>query len=249
MVNPIGSMEGLEAEAAEHAASLKSEWRRGVRAAMPIAMGYFPIAVTFGLLAKSSGLGFGISILMSLFVYSGASQFLTVGMLAAGTPFIAVVAANLILNLRHVVMSTSLARRYRLEKRLPAAIVSFGITDETFVVASNEKSPFVSTGFLFGLNATAYASWAAGTAAGAVFTAWIPEDLAASMGVALYAMFIALLVPSMKKSRNVTAVAITGAALSWVFSLPLGPGWSIVPATLLAALFGMILDRRKGNGA
>jgi 4-azaleucine resistance transporter AzlC len=180
-------------------------------------------------------------------IYSGASQFLTVGLVTAGAPLISILVTNLVLNLRHVVLSTSLARRYRLDKRLPAAVVSFGITDETFVVASNEKSARVSTGFLLGLNATAYLSWIAGTVAGAIFAGWIPADWASSLGVALYAMFIALLVPAMAKSAQVSAVAVVAALLSWALHDVLGSGWSVVAATLLAALVGTILDRKRVN--
>jgi len=224
-----------------------SELERGVRAGIPIALGYIPLAITFGVLARASGLGVGIAAMMSVVIYSGASQFLTVGLVTAGAPPISILVTNLVLNLRHVILSTSLARRYPLNKRLPAAVVSFGITDETFVVASNEKSARLSTGFLLGLNATAYLSWIAGTMAGAIFAGWIPADWSSSLGVALYAMFIALLVPDMTKSAQVSAVAVVAALLSWALHDVLGSGWSVVAATLLAALVGTMLDRKRVN--
>jgi 4-azaleucine resistance transporter AzlC len=222
-----------------------TELLRGVRAGLPVAVGYLPMAMAFGVLATQTGLSFVQAAAMSLFVYAGASQFASLGLLAGGASALAIILATLVLNFRHFLMSVALSRRIPLEGRpgrahraVPLAL-GFGITDETFVVASLSES--LTPSFFLGLALTAYLAWLSGTLIGAGFSSLIPAVIARGMGVALYAMFIAILIPGVKKSWINGLVAIAGASLAWgaSFAVPgLPSGWRIVIAILVASAIG-----------
>jgi 4-azaleucine resistance transporter AzlC len=214
-----------------------AEVMRGVRAGVPVAVGYVPMAVAFGVLATQTGLSFFQAGAMSFFVYAGASQFASLGLLAGGASALAIVLATLVLNFRHFLMSISLSRRLS----LPFAL-GFGITDETFVVASLED--LLTIRFFLGLIVTVYLAWLSGTLIGAGFSSLIPAVIARGMGVALYAMFIAILIPGVIKSWVNGLVAVAGGVLAWGASvaLPALPsGWRIVIAILAASAIGALI--------
>ncbi len=219
----------------------------GAAAGVPVAVGYLPIAVTFGLLAKSSGVPDYITIMMSFFIFAGASQFVGVNLLALGAAHWEIVFTTFIINLRHFLMTASLTRRVEegtAKKWL--ALLSFGVTDETFTVASLRRERELSPAFLLGLNLIAFSAWNAGTWAGIFLGSGLPEAIQTSMGIALYAMFIGLLVPSMKKSRPVLVISLLAVGIhSFLQWFPLfeglSAGWGIIITTILAAAAGAVI--------
>ena len=236
------------------------EVMRGIRAGLPVAVGYVPMAMAFGVLATQTGLGFFQAGAMSMFVYAGASQFAALGLLAGGASALAIVLATLVLNFRHFLMSVALSRRLPLRQgtdhraRLLPLMLGFGITDETFVVASLEER--LTVRYFAGLIVTVYLAWLSGTLIGAGFSSLIPPVISRGMGVALYAMFIAILVPGVKKAWVNGLVAVAGGVLAWGASraLPsLPPGWRIVIAILVASAIGAMIgggdDGAVGAGA
>jgi 4-azaleucine resistance transporter AzlC len=236
-----------------HVPSHQPSFIQGVKAALPIAVGYIPIAVTFGLLAKEAGVPNSASILMSLLVYAGASQFVGVHLLALGTSHWEIVFTTFILNLRHFLMSASICQR--MDDETPKkwrALLAFGLTDETFSVASMQQESRLSSRFLFGLNLTAFGAWNLGTWAGLFLASGLPPSIQASMGIALYAMFLALLIPSLRRSREVCAVTgfavVVQSILHW-FPLFRGvsDGWGIMIATILSACAGALMFPKKGE--
>ncbi len=225
---------------------------RGIRAGIPIAVGYVPMAMAFGVLARQAGLGFFQAGAMSLFVYAGASQFASLGLLAGGASALAIVLATLVLNFRHFLMSISLSRRlpaltaHGARRVLSLVGLGFGITDETFVVASLDAA--LTPAYFAGLALTAYLAWLSGTLIGAGFSSLIPAVIAKGMGVALYAMFIAILLPGVKKSWINGVVALAGGAIAWGSSLlipRLPSGWRIVIAILAASFIGALLGEDR----
>jgi 4-azaleucine resistance transporter AzlC len=231
---------------------VKEQMMRGIRAGVPVAVGYVPMAMAFGVLARQTGLDIVQAGAMSLFVYAGASQFASLGLLAGGASALAIVLATLVLNFRHFLMSVSLSRRLPVLKSNGARrIVSllglgFGITDETFVVASLDAE--LAPAYFAGLALTAYLAWLSGTLIGAGFSSLIPPIIARGMGVALYAMFIAILLPAVKKSWINGVVAVAGGLIAWGSSLVvpgLPSGWRIVLAILAASLLGAALGEGK----
>lgn len=221
---------------------------QGIYAGLPVAIGYVPIAIAYGALGVASGLTWWHTVLMSLLVFAGAAQFMAVGMLAAGAGALQIIVATFVLNFRHLIMTLSLFDRLRsfsMPRRLAAAL---GITDETFavlVVRADAREHEPTPRFVAGTLLMAYLSWVLGSAVGAVFAAFIPANISSGMSVALYAMFIALLMPALRKSAWAAVTAVLAMVLCYGFNQFLAPGWSIVCATLLAAFVGPVQLLRK----
>lgn len=224
---------------------------KGLRAGLSIAIGYFPIALTFGLLAKTTGLSMWEATAMSIFVFAGAAQYISLTLISSGVDPILIVLNTFVVNIRHFLMTASLNEKMQPEKRWKKAIYAFGVTDETFSVLATRKEEKIRTAFAAGVILIAYGSWVAFTALGHVIGANLPEFLQAAMSIALYAMFVGLLVPSMKGNRKVIWLATFGAvihsALYW--SGLLSTGWAILVATLGSAILVEIIYTRKGRVA
>ncbi|GGE49796.1 hypothetical protein GCM10011391_30710 [Pullulanibacillus camelliae] len=219
---------------------------KGIKSGIPIAIGYVPIALTFGLIAKTTGLNLADTVGMSLFVYAGAAQFMALQMLAAGTTGVEIVLATFIINIRHFLMTASLSERLHEKSLLKRAFVAYGITDETFSVASLQKGEIKAL-YMAGLLLMAYGSWVVFSGLGFLIGAALPEVLKSSMSIALYAMFIGLIVPSLKKQRKVIALFSIAAVLSALFSLWLSSGWSIVLATVISCVGVEAMIYRKSK--
>jgi 4-azaleucine resistance transporter AzlC len=228
-------------------------FKEGLKAGIPIAVGYLPIAITFGLMTKAAGIPSYVGILMSFVLYAGASQFVGINLLVLGAASWEIVLTTFILNLRHLLMSASLSQSLKPESNkalLP--LVSFGITDETFTVASLNSKDKLDVFYLLGLNIIAFSAWNIGTWGGLFLASGLPQSLKDSMGIALYAMFIALLIPSAAKSKPVLIISLVAAAthalIKW---LPLfdslSAGWSIIISTIIAAAIGAYLYPQEGN--
>ncbi|MBC2581465.1 AzlC family ABC transporter permease [Clostridium sp. DJ247] len=149
---------------------------RGIKAGIPISIGYIPIAITFALISKSSGIPNLISICMSLFIYAGASQFIGVNLMAMGASTLEIVLTTFILNFRHFLMSSSLSQRIAENTSIKLlSVLAYGITDETFAVASLKEEEKINPWFILGLNIIAFASWNFGTCIGLLLGDILPE--------------------------------------------------------------------------
>ncbi|WP_106498127.1 AzlC family ABC transporter permease [Lentibacillus sp. Marseille-P4043] len=218
--------------------------KRGVMVGFPIMVGYLPIAITYGVLAKQSGMSLTELTLMSVLVFAGASQFMGANMIAVGAGAIEIIVATFVLNFRHFVMSLSFMNRLRGIGRSWKVPLSLGLTDETFAVSSlHTKEAKEEKGALFytALILTAYFSWVFGSFLGGILGEVIPEKLSQSMGIALYAMFIGLLIPSVKKELKVGLIAIIAMLINTLFGLFMSEGWAIVFGTVLGGLSGIYL--------
>ncbi|MFN4214464.1 AzlC family ABC transporter permease, partial [Exiguobacterium sp.] len=230
--------------------SNKQAFRSGMRAGIPVAVGYIPIAIAFGLLAKSFEMPNIITLAMSLFIFAGASQFIGVQLIMAGAMYWEIVLTTFILNLRHFLMSASLSQRLETTSNRFLAAIAFGVTDETFSVASTRHEA-TRGHFVLGLNVIAFLAWNVGTWIGVFLAFGLPATIQASMGIALYAMFIGLLVPSLTRKPVVVVAllaAVTQGFLHWVVMpiIPLSSGLSIIIATFVAASVGALLYREEG---
>lgn len=223
-----------------------NELLKGIRASIPIALGYLPIAVAFGLLAKTAGTSYLIALMLSGLVYAGASQFVAVQMLMTGTPILNIVFLTFILNLRHFLMSATLSTRIAEKSNSKLALIAFGITDESFSVASLTKGK-LSFLYMCGLNFTAYSAWFVGTVLGYLVGSGLPEELQNSMGIALYAMFVGLLIPSVKKSVAIALVVVVAAALNSILIQYIPAGTAIILSTIITASVAAFLLPQKGS--
>lgn len=229
-----------------------SQFRKGLQSGISIGIGYFPIAITFGLLAKTTGLTIGETFLMSMIVYAGASQYIALNLISLGTGAFEIILTTFIVNIRHFLLCTVLNEKSEAnEKTFLKVLYSFGVTDETFSVAA-VKEGNVTYRYMLGLNLIAYFSWVICSGLGYMIGGNLPQMLQESMSVALYAMFIGLLVPSMKKSMKVLFLAVLGASFNTIITVRelLSTGWAIVVATLLSAMIVESIEwfkQKKGD--
>lgn len=223
--------------------------RKGLQVSLPIIIGYIPVALTFGVLSVQSGLSLIELTLMSMFVFAGASQFMGVNMIAASAGTMEIIIATLVLNFRHFVMSLSfmndVGRHVSFRERL---LISAGLTDESFTMISLHKSEVKaekSALFYITIVISAYLSWVIGSVLGGVLGGVIPEKLSQSMGIALYAMFIGLLVPSVKREIRVGFIAVIAMCVSVLVAQFVSSGWAIVMGTVLGGFSGVFLLKER----
>lgn len=215
--------------------------QRGERAALPIILGYFPLAFAYGVLATQAGLSVLAVTAMSVFVYAGAAQFIAASMLTAGATPVAVVTATLVVNLRHLLMSAAVGPRLQRLSHLRVAAIAFHLTDETFAVMSlkNPGEPLPPR-WLAGLQWGAYLSWVVGSFSGALAGSAVSEPARWGLDFALTGMFIALLAMQVRR-RSMLLVAVFGAVVYRVACLIVSGHWAIIVAALMAATFGLVL--------
>ena len=209
-------------------------------AGIPVFIGYFPIAVTFGLLAVSVKISLAETFSFSVIVFAGASQFVGLNMIKSGIGAGEIVLTTFLLNFRHFLMSASLSSRASFCKGV-LPFIAFGITDETFSVASMEKRE-LSESYMLGLNFTAYTGWVAGTVAGFMAGDFLPPVVQESISICLYAMFVAILIPAVRKSFRAGIIAliagVCNSALGYIDVS--GSGWNIIISIIAASCAGMI---------
>ncbi len=221
--------------------SANYELLAGARAALPIVLGYIPIGLAFGVLAVQQGLGVPGIFLMSLMVYAGSAQFIGTGMLAAGASPSAIIATTFLVNLRHLLMSASLSSYLRRIHPLIQAIISLGITDETFAVgitAVREKEH--SAHFFLGLHGISQVSWVISTVTGGLIGNLIPHPERFGLDFALPAMFVGLLLMQLRERKELLVAVISG-AVSVGLALGLKGNWNIILATLIGASMGAVV--------
>jgi 4-azaleucine resistance transporter AzlC len=222
----------------------------GFIAAFPIVIGYFPVAMAFGLLARDVHVSLPDSALFSLVVFAGASQFMALELIKAGVTAGNIILATFLLNLRHLLMSASLSVRLKEIPKGWLPVLAFGITDESFSVASLTKGK-LTVPFMLALNFSPYLAWTAGTVTGYLLGTVLPAAIQNSLGIGLYALFTALLVPEIKKSLNALVLGgLAGIIYIVIHYFKLLPaGWSLVAAMLAAAGAGVLFlnDGKTGT--
>ncbi len=227
---------------------IRREFATGLRAAVPVMLGYLPIAFSFGLAAHGAGLPAWTAALMSALVYTGAGQFAALGMLGAGAPLPEIVLAVLFMNLRHVVLNLALLPRLKPQSLWRRAVVAMGVTDETFAVAAFSHDPALTRlPGLVGLNCGAWLSWSLGTLLGGWAALLVPRAVNDAMAVMLYGLFIGLLVPVVRKAPRGLLVAVAAMAIHVACRRLMAPGWALVCAIVAGAAVIWLLPERRGE--
>ncbi len=236
----------------------------GLREAVPIVLGYLPAAVAFGVAARAAGLNAIEAVVMSLVVFSGASQFALVGLVVAEASWFMMAAISLVLGARHVLYGPSLAPHLRGMTRGRAAAAAFGLTDEVFAVVFtklSERRPVGRTlrtdfSYLLGLGMGAYVSWALGTWIGAVAGVAVVvalPSLSPALSFALPALFVALLVSLTRSgdavlgstSRPVAVAVLTAAMVAVALYLVGLESWSVPAAGVSGPVAGLLFRRGR----
>lgn len=224
-----------------------SLWRKAFVLGIPILVGYFPIGMAFGVLWVQQGLlAFGAP-LLGLLVYSGASQFMAAGMLAAGQGPVEVAAATFVLNARHAVYGLAFLDRFK-GWSAAKAYFAFALTDETYAVLSArppEADPERDRGVLWRLALLNQVYWVAGCAVGAGVGGLLP-GAARGLDFALSALFIVLLVEQLRDADKRLAAAVAAVAAS-AGILALGPDGTMLPVLAGTLCVVALLGGRRGS--
>ena len=189
---------------------------KGARDGIPVMLGYLAVSFSFGILAVKAGLTEGQSILMSALNLTSAGQFASLSIIAASGGYVELALSQFIINLRYALMSFSLSQKFdRRAHWLHRCAAAFGNTDEIFALASAVKGE-VSPWYIYGMMAVAVPGWVTGTALGAIAGNVLPLRVLSALGVALYAMFCAIVVPPAKKNETLLYLILCAMALSLI---------------------------------
>ena len=233
-----------------------NSFRKGIADGIPICLGYLAVSFAFGIFSVESGLSIGEALLISMTNVTSAGQLAAVPIITAGGSLVELAVAQFVINLRYSLMSVSLSQKLSKKVRLiDRFIISFVNTDEVFAVSVSQTGK-VGRKYLYGLILTPYLGWSAGTLFGAVAGNILPAVVISSLGVAIYGMFIAIVVPPAKKKKPVLLCIVIAVALSCAFKFI--PALSVVPqgftviicavaASVLLALIAPVNTEKEGE--
>ncbi|SMP54255.1 AzlC family ABC transporter permease [Anoxynatronum buryatiense] len=234
-----GGTEPASESASEPASESSLKAKDGLAAGVPIIMGYVPVAIAFGVLSRNVGISLLHTQLFSLVVFAGASQFMAINLIALGTGMGQIILTTLLMNFRHFLMSASLSQRLGPQPKTRIPLLAFGVTDEVFSVAMTRRES-LSPSFVLVLEVMAYLSWNSGTFLGYWLGDILPAMVQASLGIALYALFVAILLPEMRRSRQVLVLALGAGLLHTLLEKAdlLPGGWNLVAVIVLVSWLG-----------
>lgn len=231
------------------------DYLRGVKSGLPIGAGYFAVSFTLGILMQSAGISVFQGILMSLTNNTSAGQAAGTQIIMEGGSYAEIAISQLVINLRYFLMSAALAPVVTTTmKTIPRLLISFEVTDEVFALLVSQKRP-LSQFFAYGVFSVTIPGWAAGTGLGILFGNILPPDVVNALSVALYAMFIAVIIPPAKENRVLRIVIPVSMAVSFLASvLPLTSALSsgmriIILTVLLSALFALVAPVKEAEDA
>lgn len=221
-----------------------SPFVKGMRHGIPIALGYLSVSFGFGILAAKH-FSTAVAVIISATNLTSAGQLAGLNIMAECAPavssFLEMALTQLIINMRYGLMGISLSQKldgtFNTPRRL---ITSFGITDEIFAVASSQEGK-ITARYLYGMILVAFLGWTSGTFLGASAGEILPTSVTDAMGLALYGMFLAIIIPPAKKTKGVFAVVMIAAGLSLMFYylLPaVTSGFSVIICAVAAAALG-----------
>lgn len=213
---------------------------------IPIALGYLAVSFSFGIAAVAAGLSPLEAILISMTNLTSAGQFAGIGIITTGGSYFELALSQFVINLRYSLMGISLSQR--LDKSFGTgkrAILGYALTDEIFGVAVSRTKP-VTPLYFFGLALLPYIGWSLGTAAGALFGELLEETLRNALSVAIYGMFIAIIVPQAKNSIKTAVIILLAILISCViYYVPIfsgvSGGFSIIICAVVASVIGALV--------
>lgn len=234
----------------EGASVARLGFRKGLVDALPIFFGYMAVAFAFGITCRQNGHPFWSPVLMSMTHVSGTGQFAVANLLEKHSACFAIVLAVVVFNLRYVLMALAVAQRLPSDAGVAKrALIAMGDTDEIVGVAVKQTRPLTFS-YYMGLTACSWTGWVAGTVMGAWdrTSGLMGVKLQSSLGLALYAMFLAIILPEARKSRAALLCVVTSAAASvGLRLLPTGldVGWITLIAGVSSAVFAAALFPKK----
>lgn len=223
-------------------------FNEGIKACVPTILGYAGIGIAAGVVGKSVGLSILEIALMSILVYAGSAQFIICGMLAIQSPISAIILTTFLVNLRHFLMSMSIATYFKSTPLKTSIGIGTLLTDESYgvLMTALNNNYSVSSNWTNGLNITAYISWILATVTGGLLGNWIPDPHLLGLDFALVAMFIGLFVlqvdlPIRKQTKKTVIVLLTVCVSLYVLMAFVSAELAILLATLLGCTVGVVL--------
>ncbi len=226
---------------------IQNSFKKGLRDGLPIGLGYFSVSFTFGMMAVSAGIPVWAAVLISMTNLTSAGQFAGLSIIAGAGSLVEMAMTQLVINARYSLMSLTLSqkmeKRFSIPKRLIAA---FSNTDEIFAVAVNQGKE-IGAKYYSGLSIIPYAGWTLGTLFGAVAGGFLPPVVNDALGLAIYAMFIAIIIPPAKKSAPIRLVIFAAVILSCLFYFVpflknVSSGFSIIICAVAASIIAAIVN-------
>lgn len=230
-------------------AKVIDSYTAGLRDGVPIGLGYLSVSFAFGILVVKEGLSALTAAAISMTNLTSAGQFAGLTIILAGATLAEMALTQFIINLRYALMSITLSQRMADSVgRFTRLLLAFFVTDEIFAVAAS-RPEYIGQRYMWGLATAPYIGWSSGTILGALCGAALPEGLVNALGIAIYGMFIAIIIPPAKKEKAVLAVVAAASVLSCLFNLlpalsawfAATPGLSIVLCAIAASAFGALL--------
>lgn len=225
---------------------MHNDFMKGIKHGLPVCFGYFSVSMAFGISAVLEGIPVWAAIMISLLNLTSAGQFAGMNIIVAHGAMLELAVTSLIINIRYFLMSLSVSQKLS-EKvtLLQRFAISFGITDEIFAI-SVQRDKNLSAAYMSGLILTPLLGWVGGTTAGALATSFMPQILSEAMGIALYAMFIAIVIPPAREDKKIMSAVLFACILSLLFKfLPflskIGSGWVIIIITVVISSIWAIL--------
>lgn len=217
-----------------------NEYRVGVNRGLPVGLGYFSVSFGFGAMAVAQGVSAAKATLISATNLTSAGQFAGLTLIVAAATLWEMVLTMLVINSRYSLMSLALSQRMGERIRiLPRLLIAFFNTDEIFALAMAREVP-LTVPFMLGLGTLPIVGWTLGTLSGALAGSVLPQNIRSALGVMLYGMFVAIVVPPAKKEREIFIAVVLAMILSCLFAwVPMlqqvSAGISIVICTVAAA--------------
>lgn len=230
--------------------SKAAAFRSGIRDGIPIGLGYFAVSFSFGIMAVSGGLSVAQAVMISLTCLTSAGQFAGLGIILANGSAWEIILSQLIINLRYCLMSFSLSQKLRRDELFAHRFgVAFGVTDEIFGVSASQPGK-ISAFYSYGLMSVAIPGWTLGTLVGGVSGNLMPAFLLSACSVAIYGMFLAVIIPPAKKDRAVLCAVCAAMGISSLFRVipalsRISSGFQVIIITLLVAGAAALLFPRE----
>lgn len=228
---------------------MKGDFIYGAKDGLPIALGYVAVSFSFGMAASTAGVPVWVSVALSALNMTSAGQFSALTLLCTAASLAEIAAATIVVNIRYLLMSLVLSQKIETMTLPKRMAVAFGVTDEIFTVASTKPN---RVGFLYmmGLIGVPYIGWAAGTFLGAEAGNLLGTAVSSALGICLYAMFVAIVLPEAREQKSVAAAALTAVALACIFRWwsvfsALSEGWAVIIASIAGACAAAALFPRK----
>lgn len=219
--------------------------KQGMKDGIPIALGYLSVSFTFGLMAVAGGLRIWQAVLISATNLTSAGQLAGLDIMLAYGGMAEMALAQLVINLRYSLMSIAISQKADDSITTPARLgIGFGITDEIFALAVGQHET-LGKRYMTGLIITPFIGWTVGTLLGAVLGSILPGFVVDALGIALYAMFLAIIIPPARKDIHVAVIILIAAALSCIrYYTPLkdmiSSGFTIIIASVAASTIGAV---------